>query len=81
MSEVRFAGTVREWHAEEGWGVVTSADLSEPVWAHFSHIEAGGFRELVAGEAVVFTAERAEQDGHNWRAVRVWRDPGAKKAK
>ncbi|MCK8677185.1 cold-shock protein [Streptomyces lichenis] len=67
------SGHVRAWHREEGWGVLGTPSLPEEVWAHYSLIEAGGggFRELTVGEAVTFTAERAEQDGFHWRAVSI----------
>lgn len=66
-------------HEEEGWGVISSADLDQPVWAHFSSIdpashrvvEAGGYRVLLRGDHVRFTAEQAEQDGFHLRATWV----------
>jgi CspA family cold shock protein len=66
-------GRVREWHADEGWGVVAAPACDDPVWVHFSMIEAppNTFRELHEGAEVEFTAERAEQDGYHWRAVWV----------
>ena len=67
-----FTGRVLEWHSEEGWGVLASDALPERVWAHFSVVEAEGFRELAAGQCVVFTAEPAEQDEYHWRALSVW---------
>ncbi|MCF1594366.1 cold-shock protein [Streptomyces muensis] len=66
------AGHVLEWHSEEGWGVLVSDSLPDQVWAHFSAIQASGFRELTAGQLVTFSAEEAEQDEYHWRAVRVW---------
>lgn len=59
------------WEVEEGWGVLESADLDTPVWAHFSVIEASGFRSLDVGDEVRFTDERAEQDGYRRRATWV----------
>lgn len=67
-----FTGHVHAWHSEEGWGVLSSPVLPDPVWVHFSCIEAEGFRELTAGQSVTFSAEEAEQDEFHWRAVRVW---------
>lgn len=66
-------GRVREWHADEGWGVVEAPGFDDPVWVHFSMIEAppNTFRELHEGAEVEFTAERAEQDDYHWRAVWV----------
>ncbi|MFG3496963.1 cold-shock protein [Streptomyces sp. NPDC047886] len=66
------SGHVQEWHSEEGWGVLATPALPDDVWAHYSAVEAEGFRALTAGEAVTFTVERAEQDQFHWRAVRVW---------
>ncbi|MGA4844392.1 cold-shock protein [Streptomyces sp. G45] len=62
---------VSEWNVEEGWGVLTSPHLAGPVWAHFSSIDADGFRELSVGDSVVFSVEEEEQDGYHWRAVHV----------
>lgn len=68
------AGRVREWHSEEGWGVLVTDALSAPVWAHFSAIEADGYRELTAGQHITFTAEEAQQDEYSRRAVNIWPD-------
>jgi CspA family cold shock protein len=35
-------GVVREWNAEEGWGVVDSDETPGGCWVHFSHIEIAG---------------------------------------
>jgi CspA family cold shock protein len=74
-----FTGHVHEWHSEEGWGVLASPALPEMTWAHFSSIEAEGFRELTAGQSVTFSAEEAEQDGFRWRALRIWPGPTTKR--
>ncbi|MEU0992145.1 cold shock domain-containing protein [Streptomyces sp. NPDC005953] len=58
-----------EWHDEEGWGVLTSPSLELPVWAHYSVVQAEGFRALSPGEDVRF---EAEQDAFQWRATAVW---------
>ncbi|MEV0438400.1 cold shock domain-containing protein [Streptomyces spectabilis] len=65
------SGVVSEWNSDEGWGVLASPDLEGPVWAHFSSIDAEGFRELSVGDPVVFSVEEEEQDGYRWRAVHV----------
>ncbi len=65
-------GTVRVWHAEEGWGVLDSAATPGGCWTHFSAVLVPGYRELAAGVAVAFTFEAAEQDGYAFRAVEVW---------
>lgn len=65
-------GTVRVWHAEEGWGLLDAAHTPGGCWAHFSAVLVGGYRALEAGQAVEFTFEAAEQDGHLFRALQVW---------
>ncbi|REK84670.1 cold shock domain-containing protein [Streptomyces inhibens] len=64
-----------EWRREEGWGVLASSAVPDEVWAHFSAIQAEGFRELTAGQPVTFTVEQAQQDQFHWRAVSIW--PGS----
>ncbi|WDM16773.1 cold shock domain-containing protein [Streptomyces lavenduligriseus] len=66
-----FSGRVLEWHSEEGWGVLASDALPDRVWAHYSAIQAEGYRELAVGGSVTFSAEQAEQDEYCWRAVSV----------
>ncbi|GLW49703.1 hypothetical protein Stsp02_53640 [Streptomyces sp. NBRC 14336] len=74
-----FVGRVLAWHSEEGWGVLSSDALPDPVWAHFSAVQAEGFRELTAGQLVSFSAEGAEQDGYRWRAICVRPDAGVRR--
>jgi cold shock protein len=69
---------VREWHSDQGWGVIDAAETPGGCWAHFSHIAMRGYRELSPGQAVALEWEIADQDGYSYRAVRVWpagRDP------
>lgn len=66
--------TVKQWNDDEGWGVLTSAEVSGDIWAHFSAVEAGGFRTLNVGGTV--SAEVVDlgspiQDGYRYRAERV----------
>lgn len=70
------SGTVKTWNTAEGWGVLTSPELPEDAWAHFSAIHSedpDAYRELKPKEAVAFTWERAEQDGYSIRALEVRR--------
>jgi CspA family cold shock protein len=64
-------GTTLSWSDDEGWGVLASPDVDGGVWAHFSNIDAVGYRSLKPGEAVQFTFETPGQDGNPHRAVRV----------
>ncbi|MEV4597691.1 cold shock domain-containing protein [Amycolatopsis sp. NPDC049253] len=81
MPETVHRGRVVRWHDEDGWGVLESRTVPEQVWAHYSHVDMAGFRRLSAGAEVEFTAERAEQDGFNWRAVSVRELPPKKPKK
>ena len=65
-------GTVRGWHADEGWGVLDSTPTPGGCWCHFSAVAIAGYRELHAGQQVDFEHETADQDGFDFRATRVW---------
>ena len=66
------AGIVREWHGDEGWGVIDSGATPGGCWAHFGSVRMAGYRALDAGQAVTFEFERGRQDGFAFRAVAVW---------
>lgn len=72
--DVRVAvdAVVREWHSEEGWGVIHAPETPGGCWAHFSHIVIPGYRALSPGQAVTLEWEVVGQDGYSFRAVRVW---------
>jgi len=64
---------VREWRDDEGWGVVDSPETPGGCWAHFSHIAiAGWYRTTHAGQQVMLEWQAADQDGFDYRAVRLW---------
>ncbi|WP_329127335.1 cold-shock protein [Streptomyces sp. NBC_01465] len=65
--------TVREWHEEEGWGVLDSAETPGGCFAHFSDIKMAGFRTLDPGQQVQLEWEAPgfQQDGYDFRARRV----------
>ena len=62
-------GVVRNWDAEEGWGVIDSPDTPGGCWAHYSSLV--GFGHLQAGQEVTLDYELAQQDGYDFRATRV----------
>ena len=64
-------GIVREWHSAEGWGVIDSEDAPGGCWAHQSHLDMEGIRELQAGQVVELTFDDRGQDGYPFRATRV----------
>jgi cold shock protein len=58
------SGRVLRWDDDEGWGVLVSDEFPGTVFAHFSHIEAEGYRTLTAGQRVEFTYQPGHgQDG------------------
>jgi CspA family cold shock protein len=65
-------GSVRVFHADEGWGVLDGPDVPGGCWVSFSAIVMDGYRALTAGQAVSLRWERGEQDGFDFRAVKVW---------
>jgi CspA family cold shock protein len=62
---------VKIWHADLGWGVLASPDVDSEIWAHFSAIEASGYRELNDGDSVEFRYRRAHQDAYRYVADSV----------
>ncbi|MEV1080500.1 cold shock domain-containing protein [Streptomyces sp. NPDC050211] len=63
--------TVTEWDDEQGWGVLDSRETPGGCWTHFSTVEMPGFRSLAPGQKVTLEWEAVEQDGYQYRAVRV----------
>ncbi|MFG1998877.1 hypothetical protein ACGFNU_06990 [Spirillospora sp. NPDC048911] len=64
------------WHSAQGWGVLVSPDVPGDVRVHFSAIwnnEPDTFRSLSPKEPIVFTWERADQDGYSFTAAEVRR--------
>ena len=65
--------TVREWHEEEGWGVLDAPGCPGGVWAHLSVITGDGGRTLDPGEWVRADITPAKQNGYDFCAERVQR--------
>lgn len=47
-------GTVKWFNSEKGYGFIEQEGGGPDVFAHYSNIEANGFRELVEGQHVEF---------------------------
>ena len=65
-------GTVREWHDDEGWGVIDCQSTPGGCWIHFSSVAVAGQRTLTAGQQVSLEWEAPGQDGFPYRATRAW---------
>ena len=72
--DVASAGVVRDFHPDEGWGVIDGAAVPGGCWVHCSAIVMDGCRQLNPGQRVLFRAEAADQDGFRFRATAVWLD-------
>lgn len=64
-------GVVREWHDDEGWGVLDSDETPGGCWAHFSSLSMSGYRRASTGDRVSFTHSRIAQDGFEYVAQEV----------
>lgn len=65
-------GIVREWHREDGWGVIDSPVTPGGCWVLYSQIDMPHPAELQVGQQVDFSFEQVtSQDGYQWRAVAV----------
>ena len=81
------SGVVTTWNADEGWGVIDSADTPGGCWTFYSALHpdevinaqpgdsfsiGGGIRGLNVGEQVDFEWESViDQDGYKFRAIKV----------
>ncbi|MCD0450392.1 cold shock domain-containing protein [Actinocorallia sp. API 0066] len=67
-------GAVTLWHAEDGWGAISSPAVPGEIWVHFSDVVMDGSPELKVGESVTFSWEEVPQDEYSYRAILVFRD-------
>ena len=78
-------GTVDQWNAEEGWGVIVSAETPSGCWFHFSnlwrsdvpnlghgqHASISPARNPIVGEPVSYEWIADEGDGYQFFATEV----------
>ena len=53
-------GTVKWFNAEKGFGFITGED-GKDVFAHFSQIQANGFKSLEEGQEVTFDVAQGQK--------------------
>jgi cold shock protein len=75
VAEPWTAGTVKVWHEDAGWGILTSREVAGDVFARFSDIRGGGYRLLSVGERVEFRYAEREQEDCPFTATAVRRAP------
>jgi CspA family cold shock protein len=51
-------GTVKWFNDAKGFGFITPADGSKDLFAHFSEIQAGGFKSLAEGQRVQYVTKQ-----------------------
>jgi cold shock protein len=51
-------GTVKWFNDAKGFGFITPSDGGKDLFAHFSEIQAGGFKSLAEGQAVEFVVKQ-----------------------
>ncbi|WP_042435206.1 cold-shock protein [Streptacidiphilus anmyonensis] len=54
-------GTVKWFNAEKGFGFIEQDGGGPDVFAHYSAISGGGYRELAEGERVSFDVEQGQK--------------------
>ncbi|MEV8100079.1 cold-shock protein [Kitasatospora sp. NPDC085879] len=54
-------GTVKWFNGEKGFGFIAQEEGGPDVFAHFSNINAQGFRELLEGQKVEFDVTQGQK--------------------
>lgn len=54
-------GTVKWFNEAKGFGFITPDDGSKDLFAHFSEIVGNGFKTLIEGQQVSFTASMGQK--------------------
>ncbi|MER7582381.1 cold-shock protein [Kitasatospora sp. NPDC097691] len=54
-------GTVKWFNGEKGFGFIQQEDGGADVFAHYSNINASGFRELIEGQKVEFDVTQGQK--------------------
>ncbi|MGW6790734.1 cold-shock protein [Streptomyces chartreusis] len=55
------SGTVKWFNSEKGFGFIAQDDGGPDVFAHYSAIAGGGYRELVEGQKVTFEVTQGQK--------------------
>lgn len=61
------AAIVREWHTEDGWGVIDSSRTPGGCWVLWTDFRESGLHSLRQGQRVLLEWEPVAQDGYAFR--------------
>ncbi len=61
-------GTVTYFNDFKGWGIISSNELPDDVYVHYTAINMDGFKTLVKGQKVLFEVTQADS---GYRALNV----------
>lgn len=61
-------GTVTYFNDFKGWGIISSNELPDDVYVHYTAINMDGFKTLVKGQKVLFEVAQADS---GYRALNV----------
>ncbi|MFY4722912.1 cold-shock protein [Streptomyces sp. LaBMicrA B280] len=64
------SGTVKWFNSEKGYGFIAQDGGGADVFAHYSEIQGGGFRELTEGEKVTFDIGQGQKGPQAQNIVR-----------
>jgi len=57
-------GTVTYFNDFKGWGIISSNDLPDDVYVHYTAIKMDGFKTLEKGQKVLFELAQADNGLH-----------------
>lgn len=66
-------GVVRQWRADEGWGVIESDETPGGCWTHWTTVRVAGPPALTEGLRVNFTFRERATHGFDYETCEVWR--------
>ena len=70
---MRATGVVREWHDDDGWGVVECDETPGGCWVHATAVRARhSFGHLPVGSEVEIDYEAGPQTPYSYRAIEAW---------